>query len=137
MAYRRKLSGPLLDRIDLCVTVEHVEHDRLLEAPAESDYTTSSIRLVQSARDIQKARFRSSQKLNSTMHNDDIRKYAALQSDAKQCLDDAARSLDLSARSYIRCLKVARTIADLAGSHTVGREHVVEALRYRTARPGG
>lgn len=129
--YRRKLSGPLLDRIDLCVNVEHVEHDKLLDDHRDDEYSASIKKLVTEVREIQSARFSSSQKLNSDMDNADIRLHSRPTSEARKLLDMAGRRLDLSARSYMRCLKVARTIADLAGSEQIGPSHVTEALQYR------
>lgn len=136
IAYRRKLSGPLLDRIDLYVTVDHIEHDKLLQTESTTDESTSIIQLVTEARRIQHARFTSSHKLNSDMSNDDIRQYMDLTTDARHFLDKAASNLDLSARSYMRSLKVARTIADLAGSSVIDESHIAEALRFR-ATPSG
>jgi len=135
--YQRKLSGPLLDRIDLTVTVEPVDHTQLLENVVESDgnrgeaYDTSIIRLVLLARNIQNKRFNDNTKLNSDMTNTEVKRYALLTPVATQLLNTAARNLQLSARSYMRCIKVARTIADLAGSDHIEPEHLTEALRYR------
>lgn len=131
-SYRRKLSGPLLDRIDLSVTVERVEHAQLLNDTSQyQDDTTSIIRRITEVRHIQTARFGSSQTLNSTMTNSQLRQFCQLEPAAKITLDRAARQLKLSARSYMRTLKVARTIADLAGSATIFQANVTEALQFR------
>lgn len=136
-AYRRKLSGPLLDRIDLCVTVEKIDYEKLLATGVTAeqyDYTASIKRRVLSARRRQAERFRdrASTMLNSDMDNGDIKRLAHITADAKQTLDRAARALNLSARSYMRSLKVARTIADLVDADSVTADHITEALRYRS-----
>jgi len=130
--YRRKISGPLLDRIDLGVAVEHIDHKRLLDTPVSSDEDASTKRLVSLARQIQADRFSSAEVLNSDMDNRQLRQYAKLDNQAKGLLDRASRQLDLSARSYMRCLKVARTIADLSESDRIKQFHVSEAIQYRT-----
>lgn len=129
--YRRKLSGPLLDRIDICVNVEHVQHKRLLEAtPVKAD-NASIIRRVRFARELQSQRFGSPTKVNSDMSNHDLRQLAAISPDAKSFLDRVASQLGLSARAYMRCLRVARTIADLEALPNIQHQHISEAIQYR------
>jgi magnesium chelatase family protein len=130
--YRHKLSGPLLDRIDLYVNVEYTDHANLLSTstPVKS-YNASIIKLVLSARKQQAARFGNQEKLNSDMSGSDIKTLARLEPAAKQVIDTAASNVGLSARGYMHSLKVARTIADLAHSPTIQGHHVSEALRYR------
>lgn len=135
-SYRRKLSGPLLDRIDLCVNVEKIDYVQLLgssNTAEQYDYTASIKKLVATARSIQAERFQSSPTLalNSDMNNGDIKRHVRITTAAKRILDNASRTLNLSARSYMRSLKVARTIADLAGAEHVGTLQITEALRYR------
>lgn len=133
--YRRKLSGPLLDRFDICVNVEYVEHDTLLDTSDNSDYKASIKQQVLSARTIQKHRFNrdgvTNTKLNSDMSNHDLKTLSLLTPEAKAVLNLASRTYELSARAYMRSLRVARTIADLAKSETIERNHVTEALQYR------
>lgn len=130
LQYRRKLSGPILDRIDIYVEVEEVEHARLLQSTPINDEAVQE--RVQIARTRQSERFGPSQKLNADMTNQDLKQRAALSPEAKQMLDQAAEQLDISARSYMRTIKVARTIADIDGSNTIEPPHIAEALRYRS-----
>jgi len=130
--YRRKLSGPLLDRIDIHVTVERVEHTRLLSSTPENDDDASIIRLVNVARDVQQQRFGKPDMLNSDMSNHDIKEHIRLQPAAKETLNKAAISLGLSARAYMRCLRVARTIADMEASNAVLEHHITEAIQFRS-----
>jgi magnesium chelatase family protein len=126
------MSGPILDRIDICVNVEQIEHSQLLSTIPDRDDMTSTMALVLSARERQAARFGNRTTLNSSMSNTDIRRFCTIMASAKQTLDNAAGNIGLSARGYMRCLKVARTIADLEGSDHIGKQHVTEALRYRS-----
>jgi magnesium chelatase family protein len=130
--YRRKLSGPILDRIDIYVEVDEVAHERLLESGNEStEHATTSKRII-AARQLQSARYKQPGKLNATMSNHDIKTHAKLNPDAKTLLDTAAKKLDISARSYMRTVKLARTIADLDNSATIEPSHISEALQYRS-----
>lgn len=129
--YRSKLSGPILDRIDLYSDVHEIEHEKLLNN-REHKHDDVVIRTrVNEARKLQAKRF-GGPRLNAAMTNRDIHKHAHLSSEAKALLDTAAKSLDISARSYMRTIKVARTIADLAGSLAIEPEHITEALSYRS-----
>lgn len=129
--YRRKLSGPILDRIDLYVDVHEIDNSRLLSETPSSDFTSDAVRSrVATARKKQLDRFGSS-KLNADMSNRDIKSKAQLSDSAKTMLDSAANKFGLSARAYMRSLKVARTIADLDDSNTIETNHIAEALQYR------
>lgn len=129
--YRAKLSGPILDRIDLYADVQEIEHESLLSDRGSSDTIDDVLTSVAKARKLQLDRFGGTT-LNSRMTNRDIKALACLAAESKALLDTAARSLDLSARSYMRSIKVARTIADLAESPRILPQHVTEALSYRS-----
>jgi magnesium chelatase family protein len=120
-----------MDRIDICVTVDTVEHDKLLTHHSDQKSADKMKQLVATARNCQAKRYGNGQKLNAAMSNQDIKQHAQLSPAAKQLLDMAAQRLDISARSYMRSLKVARTIADLENSTTIEPVHVSEALQYR------
>ena len=129
--YRRRLSGPILDRIDLFATVQDVDHQKLLGGVRDLDLEKSIKQRVADTRSIQAKRYGSGSKLNNDMTNSDIQLHANLTEEAKKLLDTAAIKLNISARSYMRTVKVARTIADLEHSDCIGEGHVGEALAYR------
>jgi magnesium chelatase family protein len=129
--YRHKLSGPILDRIDLYTEVAEVDHAHLLSTPSHNSATQIK-RRISSARAIQAKRYGSASNLNAGMNNASIRRHALLEPAAKSLLDSAGSRLELSARSYMRAIKVARTIADLDGCSTIQIAHLSEALQYRS-----
>ena len=128
-----KISGPLLDRIDIHIEVSPVEFDDISStAPAES---SASIReRVIKAREIQTERFKGIQGVhcNAQMSSALLRKYAQPDEKGLERLRDAMTRLNMSARAYDRILKVARTIADLAESETIRAEHIAEAIQLRS-----
>ena len=130
--YRQRVSGPLLDRIDIHVEVPAVPYKDL-----SNDYcgepSADIRRRLQNAREIQIARFRKDKIYsNGKMQSRHIKKFCILNRDAQHIIEAAMQRLGLSARAYTRILKVSRTIADLAEEETIHAEHVAEAIQYRT-----
>ena len=135
LRYRARLSGPLLDRIDLHVEVASVSAaDLTLPPPAEGSAEVSP--RVAAARRVQSARFRDFPvRTNAEADGELLDKVATPDEPGRKLLADASAAMRLSARGFHRVLRVARTIADLAGSQEVGRIHVAEALSYRRQAP--
>lgn len=132
MTYQKRLSGPLLDRIDLIINVSRVPNEALLDTNmlTNSQHLTASEAIIKAVT-IQNRRYNSSIKYNSSLNNREIKKYASISDDAKELLLKAADRLKLSARSYFKTIKVARTIADLDNSNDITIKHISEALQYR------
>ena len=133
--YQSKVSGPMLDRIDLHVEVDPVSAaDLALPPPAEGSAQVAA--RVSQARQRQTARFDATKaRTNADLEGDALERFATPDEAGRQLLMQAATAMRLSARSYTRMLRVARTIADLAGAEKVGRIHVAEALSYRRQAP--
>lgn len=130
--YQKRLSGPLLDRIDMIVPVSRVPHHLLLESNKEyKNQHSEAQKSIKLAREIQNNRYNSSKKSNGNISSHDIKQFADLSADAQTLLDTAAKKLDLSARRYFKTIKVARTIADLESSKQISTAHIGEALQYR------
>ena len=130
--YRARISGPLLDRIDIQVEVDGVEYDDLVSE--EKEETSAEVKLrADAARKVQRARFEGSMvKTNAEMGEKETREYCRLDKECEEVLREAFDSLHLSARARSRILKVARTIADLDLSENIRPEHLYEAISYRT-----
>ena len=130
--YLSKLSGPLMDRIDMYIEVDSVTYEDISGEIQEESSNTIKLR-VDEARKIQTNRFKN-QKVysNSKMTNTMIKKYCKLDKETNDILLLAFESLKLTARAYNRILKVARTIADLDNSENIQKEHVIEAINYRS-----
>jgi len=127
--YRAKISGPLLDRIDMHVEVPSLPKGALSETNSQNIETTSQVRSrVIAARDKQLAR---QNKSNSVLFSKEVEKICRLTTNNKNLLEAATEKLGLSARAYHRILKIARTISDLADSKDIRSEHLTEALSYR------
>ncbi|MBW4487179.1 MAG: YifB family Mg chelatase-like AAA ATPase [Trichocoleus desertorum ATA4-8-CV12] len=131
--YWAKLSGPLMDRIDLQVAVNRLKPEEITQQPLGEDSANVRER-VQVARDRAQTRFESEPSLrcNADMQSRHLRKWCSLNDAARNILEGAIRKLGLSARATDRILKVARTIADLAGEEHLQTHHVAEAIQYRT-----
>lgn len=130
--YRHRLSGPLLDRIDIYLEVAPVKFQEISDRrPAES---SAAIRTrVVAAHAIQRQRFprRKTNFYNSRMKPADLERFCRTDNSSRRLLEEAVRRFGLSARAYHRILKIARTIADLAGSAELASPHVAEAVQYR------
>ncbi len=129
--YQRRISGPMLDRIDLFVDVPRVAYEKLTEPP--SGTSSEDVRQrVATAREVQRARFNGSGIVaNAEMGPVEVWNDCQVEDAARSLLKMAMTQLSLSARSFHRVLKVARTVADLAGSEAILTEHLAEALQYR------
>ena len=131
--YRSRISGPLLDRIDIHLEVPAVAYGDL--AGEQSGETSATIRSrVEQARAVQRTRFRDQRGVyaNAHMSARDLRRHCRLSESVESVLRQAVTRLSLSARAYHRVLKIARTIADLAGAAEITTAHVSEAIQYRS-----
>lgn len=127
--YQKRLSGPVVDRIDLYIDVDEVAHDSLLKNTASNTY--GSDQLVKVVAKVRKAQKERNGKLNSELSNKELKKCADIEPEAEELLNKAAAGLGLSARGYMRTLRVARTIADLNSARSIGPDEISEALQYR------
>ena len=130
--YRSKVSGPLLDRIDIQVEVPGLRYQEL--ATKDAGESSELIRQrVNAARLLQLQRFEKTKPhSNAQMGTREIRRYCSVKDDAEKLLETAINKLGLSARAYSRVLKVGRTIADLAGAENIEASHIAEAIQYRS-----
>ena len=129
--YQKRISGPLLDRIDIHIQVPRVEYEKLSDSRLGEKSSVVQQR-VEKARQIQRQRFTGTGiACNADMHPAQVRLYCALDDTCRSLMKTAMQQLQLSARAYHRVLKLARTIADLAGSEKIGPAHLAEALQYR------
>lgn len=132
--YRTRVSGPLLDRIDLIVPVEKIKTNELIHKRHIEKTQDVHLRILK-ARKIQETRFDNLPvSTNSEMTNKNIRDFCQISNELEQLAKTAIDKMNLSARSYMRVLKVSRTIADLDGSDMISSEHFAEALQYRVAK---
>ena len=137
--YVGRISGPLLDRIDIHVEVPRVDYEKLSDSRLGEPAATVRTR-VEVARELQRARFDGAATqlvntphitCNADMRPAEVRKFCALDDTSRSLMKSAMSQLQLSARAYHRILKLARTIADLAGAENIGPAHLAEALQYR------
>jgi len=140
MKYQARLSGPLMDRVDLHINVPAVDVDKLISADTQpATLNSKTIRnIVVKARKIQQKRFRGLKiYMNSSMKNKHIKKFCNIEKDAYLLLKQAVNTYSLSARTYFRLIKISQTIADLGAAEsgergqTITSAHVAEALQYR------
>jgi len=132
--YQKRISGPILDRIDIHVDVPSVDTQKLVEKTEgnPSEESAGIQKRVQKARDIQSKRFKGLKLMaNAEMNTKDVKVYCKLSPEGKTMMMSASASMNLSARSYFKVVKVARTIADLAGERKITTNHLAEALQYR------
>lgn len=151
-AYRKRLSGPILDRIDMTINVERVDHLQLtVKRPAKKNLNGSTshpsdsvkntspdkteheraAKLIQQALRLQHERYHSHDFYNSDLPSQDIPNYVKITATGEALLREATEALNLSARAYFKLIKIAQTITDLASSTEVGPEHISEALTFR------
>ena len=131
--YQKRISGPILDRIDLHIEVPSVETQKLVSQAKNKAETSKEIqKRVQKAREVQTKRFQGTKlKSNAEMGTKDVKKYCPLSDECRTILRSAISSLNLSARAYFKVVKVARTIADLSSDKEIAVNHLAEALQYR------
>jgi magnesium chelatase family protein len=139
--YQKRISGPLLDRIDIHVEVPRVDYDKLSD-DRFGEPSSSVQERVESAREFQRQRFHQAENpqgaqnpqlisCNADMHPAEVRKYCQLDTTSQSLMRSAMSQMQLSARAYHRVLKLSRTIADLAGESEIASQHLAEALQYR------
>ncbi len=138
--YQKRISGPLLDRIDIHVEVPQVDYDKLSDDRFGEPSASVQAR-VESARELQRQRFNtgnppqfdnaSDLTCNSDMHPAEVRKYCQLDTTSQSLMRSSMSQMQLSARAYHRVLKLSRTIADLAGESEIATQHLAEALQYQ------
>lgn len=130
--YQKRLSGPLLDRIDLVIGVSRVPNDILLSVKKKQNIQhLTAVEQISRAREAQALRYKSSTIYNGSLTSSQVHKLLLIQDDAKQLLNTAGERLGLSARSYFKIIKVAQTIADMENEKCVKKQHIAEALQYR------
>ena len=133
--YRSRISGPLLDRIDIVVEVPAVQFEDL-RSRAEAEPSAAVKARVNGARAIQNRRFGNGGMCNARMGPEEMRRYCELSEECAELMKNAFETMGLTARSYDRILKVARTIADLEGSEVIEAHHIAEAIQYRAVNLG-
>ncbi len=134
--YQKRLSGPLLDRIDIHVEVPRVPFQKLSD-DRRGELSAAIRGRVEAARERQTKRFAGTKlSCNADMGPTQIKDFCPVDETARQLLGTAMRQMNLSARAYHRILKLGRTIADLAGEERIGTAHIAEAIQYRPRKQG-
>lgn len=131
LKYQKKLSGPILDRIDLYVDVEPVAHAALLHEGQKTEKSAEIRRRIIGARKRQQQRYGSAASLNANISNKQLKQLISLEPAAESLLNTAAENMKISARSYMKIIKVAQTISDLDATDTITANVIAEALQYR------
>ncbi len=132
LRYQRKISGPIIDRVDLWLEVPQIEIEKLSNDKIVSESSSEVRKRIIKAREIQKKRFSDTSTItNSEMGVRELKKFVNISNTVRETLDQAAKQLDLSARAYHRVIKLARTIADLDENKDILEKHIFEALQYR------
>lgn len=132
LKYQKKLSGPLLDRIDIHIDVPAVKVEKLVDDSDDAEESLSIRKRVEKALERQRARLAGKKIImNSEMSSRDLKKLFKIEDEAREIMKNAMKTLSLSARSYNKVLKISQTIADLDASPTVKSFHILEALQYR------
>ena len=138
MRYQRKISGPIIDRIDLWLEVPQIDHQKLSDDKNALENSISIQERIILAREVQKKRFGERKSAageqiltNGEMGVRELKKFVTLSEGVKSVLNNAARGMDLSGRAYHRVIKLARTIADLGGEENIKECHILEAIQYR------
>jgi magnesium chelatase family protein len=129
--YLEKLSGPLLDRIDIQIHIQSIDYDTIHDKKSQNISSENLYNSISRAVEIQKTRFQGT-KFNSSMNTDEIDKYCQLTENAQNIIKRAFEKLNLSMRGYHKILKVARTIADLTETEVIDTAHIQEAIMYRS-----
>ncbi|MFA6282487.1 MAG: ATP-binding protein [Candidatus Omnitrophota bacterium] len=131
--YRNKISGPLLDRIDMHIELAAINTEDLISSDFKAESSEDIKERVEKARVIQRERFKADKIFfNSQMNQKQLRKYCVLASEAKDLLAAAIRHFNFSARAYDKILKISRTVADLAGREDISAEDISEVVQYRS-----
>lgn len=129
--HRNKISGPILDRIDMTIRVDLIENEGLLKEK-DSNFNSESVKeKVLMARKIQEKRFKNSKTLNSSLESQILKDLFKLSLETEKVLNQFSNKAKLSTRSYLKILKLSRTIADLDQSKAVRKKHILEALKFR------
>jgi len=130
--YLEKLSGPLLDRIDLQISVQSVEYDTIKAKHLKNQSSADLFENIKAALHMQEQRFGTKNAWNAHMNAQQVEQHCLLSEPAEQLIKKAFEALNLSMRGYHKILKVARTIADLEGAQLIDRQHIREAIIYRS-----